>query len=69
MTGGAGPARHPEPPELLPEQHTDLIFSVLCEEFGFVGAAALMALYRDFCCAAWRSPHGPAIASARSLLG
>ena len=29
----------------LPEQHTDFIFSVFCEEFGFVGAAALMALY------------------------
>ena len=29
----------------LPEQHTDFIFSVFCEEFGFVGAAALMVLY------------------------
>ena len=29
----------------LPEQHTDFIFSVFCEEFGFVGAALLMALY------------------------
>ena len=29
----------------LPEQHTDFIFSVFSEEFGFVGAAALMALY------------------------
>ena len=29
----------------LPEQHTDFIFSVFCEEFGFVGAASLMVLY------------------------
>jgi rod shape determining protein RodA len=29
----------------LPEQHTDFIFSVFSEEFGFVGAAALMGLY------------------------
>ncbi|HXJ32453.1 MAG TPA: rod shape-determining protein RodA [Candidatus Eisenbacteria bacterium] len=29
----------------LPEQHTDFIFSVFSEEFGFVGAVALMALY------------------------
>ena len=29
----------------LPEQHTDFIFSVFSEEFGFVGAAALMVFY------------------------
>ena len=29
----------------LPEQHTDFIFSVFSEEWGFVGAAILMALY------------------------
>ena len=29
----------------LPEQHTDFIFSVFSEEWGFVGAALLMALY------------------------
>jgi rod shape determining protein RodA len=29
----------------LPEQHTDFIFSVFSEEFGFVGAGALMILY------------------------
>jgi rod shape determining protein RodA len=29
----------------LPEQHTDFIFSVFSEEFGFIGAAALMVLY------------------------
>ena len=29
----------------LPEQHTDFIVAVLGEEFGFVGAASLLALY------------------------
>jgi rod shape determining protein RodA len=29
----------------LPEQHTDFIFSVFAEEWGFVGASALVALY------------------------
>jgi rod shape determining protein RodA len=29
----------------LPERHTDFIFSVLGEEFGFLGALALLALY------------------------
>ena len=29
----------------LPEKHTDLIFTTLSEEFGFVGAAALLMLY------------------------
>ena len=29
----------------LPEQHTDFIFSVFAEEWGFVGAAVLLLLY------------------------
>lgn len=29
----------------LPAQHTDFIFSVLAEEFGFVGALVLLALF------------------------
>lgn len=29
----------------LPEQHTDFIFSVLAEEWGFLGAAAIILLY------------------------
>ncbi|MBR4877365.1 MAG: rod shape-determining protein RodA, partial [Rhodocyclaceae bacterium] len=29
----------------IPERHTDFIFSVLCEEFGFVGVLVLIALY------------------------
>ncbi|MDO5632723.1 MAG: rod shape-determining protein RodA [Paracoccus sp. (in: a-proteobacteria)] len=29
----------------LPEKHTDFIFTVLAEEFGFIGASSLLALY------------------------
>jgi rod shape determining protein RodA len=31
--------------DFLPEQHTDFIFSVFAEEWGFVGACTLLALY------------------------
>jgi rod shape determining protein RodA len=31
--------------EFLPERHTDFIFSVLSEEFGFIGVLALLAVY------------------------
>jgi rod shape determining protein RodA len=32
----------------LPEQHTDFIFSVLAEEFGFVGSVALLLVFLFF---------------------
>ena len=32
----------------LPEQHTDFIFSVIAEEFGFVGSIAVLGLYFVF---------------------
>ena len=31
--------------DFVPEKHTDFIFTVLAEEFGFLGAASLLALY------------------------
>jgi rod shape determining protein RodA len=31
--------------DFVPEQHTDFVFTVVGEEFGFVGAFALLALY------------------------
>ncbi|NSX54080.1 rod shape-determining protein RodA [Parasulfitobacter algicola] len=37
----------------LPEKHTDFIFTTLAEEFGFIGAISLLALYAlilIFCC-------------------
>jgi len=32
----------------LPEPHTDFIFATLCEEFGFIGAIALLSCYLFF---------------------
>ena len=31
--------------QFLPERHTDFIFAVFCEEFGFVGFLVLLAIY------------------------
>ena len=31
--------------EFLPEKHTDFIFTLFSEEFGFVGSAALLIIY------------------------
>jgi cell division protein FtsW len=44
----------------LPEAHTDFIFAVLCEEFGFVGGFVVVALFAWYAWrglrAAWRGP-------------
>src|SRR5207253_11106690 len=31
--------------DFIPEHHTDFVFSVVGEEFGFVGAAVVLSLY------------------------
>lgn len=34
----------------LPERHTDFVFAVVCEDFGLLGGAALLALYGYLIC-------------------
>jgi rod shape determining protein RodA len=34
--------------EFLPEKHTDFIFTILCEEFGFIGSLTVIILYLIF---------------------
>jgi rod shape determining protein RodA len=48
----------------VPEQQTDFIFTVVGEEFGFVGAVTLLALFALVVWRTWR-----AAALARDLLG
>jgi len=43
---GRGPAQSTQTKlDFLPEHHTDFVFSVVGEEFGFVGAALVLSLY------------------------
>ncbi len=45
LTGKGWQASSQSHLEFLPEPHTDFIFSVLAEEFGFVGVAGMLFLY------------------------
>lgn len=38
----------------LPEEHNDYIFSIVCEELGFVGAAAILILFALLICRGYR---------------
>src|SRR5262249_32691188 len=58
----------------LPEAHTDMIFAVIGEELGLVGAAALMAAYTTFAYAGLRlalrcrDPFGKRLAAGLTAL-
>jgi len=51
---GVGPGRSVAKFDYLPEAHNDMIYAVLGEEFGFVGAAAVLALFAVFAIACWQ---------------
>lgn len=51
---GVGPGRSVQKFDYLPEAHNDMIFAILGEEFGFVGAAAVMALFVALAVASWQ---------------
>ena len=41
----------------VPEQETDFIFTAVAEQFGFVGASLLLAVYGLLCWRIWRIAH------------
>jgi len=48
---GVGPGRSLQKHYYLPEQHTDFIFAILCEELGLIGG---LTVIMAFCLFAWR---------------
>lgn len=40
--------------DIVPEQHTDFIFTAVGEELGFIGAATLLVLFGIMCWRVWR---------------
>lgn len=42
---GTGLGQSIQKHEYLPEAHTDFIFAIICEEFGFIGALVVMGLF------------------------
>jgi cell division protein FtsW len=51
---GVGPGRSVQKFDYLPEAHNDMIYAILGEEFGFMGAAAVIMLFAVFAVACWR---------------
>ena len=44
----------------LPEEHNDYIFSIVCEELGYVGAIAILILFALLICRGyWIAAHSP----------
>ena len=44
----------------LPEEHNDFIFSIVCEELGYVGAVAILILFALLICRGyWIAAHSP----------
>jgi cell division protein FtsW len=51
---GVGPGRSVQKFAYLPEAHNDMIFAILGEEFGFMGASVIIALFVTMAVASWR---------------
>jgi cell division protein FtsW len=55
---GVGLGQSPQKVNYLPEAHTDMIFAIIGEELGLVGATALIAAYAAFAYAGFRVALG-----------
>jgi len=51
---GVGPGESVQKFAYLPEAHNDMIYAILGEEFGFLGAGLVIALFAVFALACWR---------------
>jgi len=51
---GVGPGESVQKFAYLPEAHNDMIYAILGEEFGFLGAGLLIVLFAVFALACWR---------------
>ena len=51
---GVGPGESVQKFSYLPKAHTDMIFAILGEEFGLVGAGLVILLFAVFAVACWR---------------
>jgi cell division protein FtsW len=51
---GVGPGESIQKFSYLPKAHTDMIFSILGEEFGLLGAFAVLVLFAAFAVACWQ---------------
>ena len=51
---GVGPGESVQKFQYLPKAHTDMIFSILGEEFGLVGAGSVLVLFGVFAFACWQ---------------
>jgi cell division protein FtsW len=51
---GVGPGESIQKFQYLPKAHTDMIFSILGEEFGLIGTTAVIALFVVFAVACWK---------------
>jgi cell division protein FtsW len=51
---GVGPGQSIQKFQYLPKAHTDMIFSILGEEFGLLGTTAVLVLFAAFAVACWK---------------
>jgi cell division protein FtsW len=65
---GVGPGESVQKFSYLPKAHTDMIFAILGEEFGLIGAGLVILLFGIFAVACWRLARRCADPMGRYLL-
>jgi cell division protein FtsW len=71
---GVGAGQSVQKFQYLPQAHTDMVYAIVGEEFGLVGAASIIVLFAIFCIGCWRlarlcaDPMGRLLISGCGLL-